>query len=61
MVTFPVIMKTLEGTKGVGVLFVNLIIKVDIFIQLLYSQNENIDLLLQEFLEMDFDIKSYCG
>ena len=35
----------------------NLILKIESLVQLLYSQNENIDLLLQEYKKTDFDIR----
>ena len=54
---YPIIMKTLEGSKGVGVLFVESERQMDGLIQLLYSQNENIDLLIQEYIKTDGDIR----
>ena len=47
---YPVIMKTLEGAKGVGVLFVESERSLESLIQLLYNQNEDIDLLLPEYI-----------
>ena len=38
---YPIIMKTLEGSKGVGVLFIESERQIESLIQLLYSQNEN--------------------
>ena len=54
---FPIIMKTLEGSKGVGVLFVESERQIESLIQLLYSQNENVDLLIQEYIKTDGDIR----
>ena len=54
---YPIIMKTLEGSKGVGVLFVESERQMDGLIQLLYSQNEDIDLLIQEYIKTDGDIR----
>ena len=51
------IMKTLEGSKGVGVLFIESEYQIESLVQLLYSQNENIDLLLQEYIKTDYDIR----
>ncbi len=54
---FPIIMKTLEGSKGVGVLFVESERSLDSLIQLLYNQNEDVDLLIQEYIKTDKDIR----
>ena len=54
---FPIIMKTLEGSKGVGVLFIESERQIESLVQLLYSQNENIDLLIQEYIKTDGDIR----
>ena len=50
-------MKTLEGSKGVGVLFIESERQMDSLVQLLFSQNEDIDLLLQEYIKTDWDIR----
>ena len=39
---FPIIMKTLEGSKGVGVLFIESERQMESIIQLLFNQNEDI-------------------
>ena len=54
---YPVIMKTLEGAKGIGVLFVESERSLESLIQLLYNQNEDIDLLLQEYIKTDGDVR----
>ena len=54
---YPIIMKTLEGSKGVGVLFVESERQMDGLIQLLYAQNPDIDLLIQEYIKTDGDIR----
>ena len=54
---FPIIMKTLEGSKGVGVLFVESERSLESLIQLLYNQDENVDLLIQEYIETDGDVR----
>ena len=46
---FPIIMKTLEGSKGVGVLFVESERSLTSLVQLLFNQDEDSDLLIQEF------------
>ena len=54
---FPIIMKTLEGSKGVGVLFIESERQIESLVQLLYSQNENVDLLIQEYIKTNGDIR----
>ena len=54
---FPIIMKTLEGSKGVGVLFIESERQIESLVQLLYSQNDDVDLLIQEYIETDGDIR----
>ena len=54
---FPIIMKTLEGSQGVGVLFIESERQMESLLQLLFNQNENIDLLIQEYIETDGDIR----
>jgi len=54
---FPIIMKTLEGSKGVGVLFVESERSLESLIQLLFNQNEDVDLLIQEYIENDGDVR----
>tara|TARA_Y100000296_G_scaffold83956_1_gene116083 strand:- start:65 stop:1438 length:1374 start_codon:yes stop_codon:yes gene_type:complete len=54
---FPIIMKTLEGSKGVGVLFIESERQIESLVQLLYNQNENVDLLIQEYIKTDCDIR----
>ncbi len=54
---FPIIMKTLEGAKGVGVLFIESERQIESLVQLLYSQNKDVDLLIQEYIKTDGDIR----
>ena len=54
---FPIIMKTLEGSKGVGVLFVESERQIESLVQLLSHQNEDIDLLIQEYIKTDGDVR----
>jgi hypothetical protein len=50
-------MKTLEGAKGVGVLFIESERQIESLVQLLYNQNEDVDLLIQEYIKTDGDIR----
>ena len=54
---FPLILKTLEGSKGVGVLFIESERSLKSIVQLLFSQNEDVDLLVQEYIKTDGDIR----
>ena len=54
---YPIILKTLRGSKGVGVLFVESERGLDSLCQVLYKQDEDADLLLQEFIPNDYDVR----
>ena len=54
---FPVIMKTLRGSKGVGVLFVDSERGLDSIVQLINKQDEDADLLVQEYIKTDYDVR----
>ena len=54
---FPIIMKTLEGSKGVGVLFVESERSLSSLVQLLYNQDEKADLLIQEYIKTPYDVR----
>ena len=54
---FPIIMKTLEGSKGVGVLFVESERSLTSLVQLLFNQDEDSDLLIQEFKKTEYDVR----
>ena len=48
---FPIILKTLRGSKGVGVLFVESERALTSIVQLLYKQDDDADILIQEYLK----------
>ena len=54
---FPMIMKTLTGSKGVGVLFVESERSLKALVQTLYKTNPETDLLLQEYVKTEFDVR----
>lgn len=56
-IKFPLIMKTLRGSKGVGVLFVDTEKGLDSIIQLIHKQDEDTDLLVQEYIKTDYDVR----
>ncbi len=56
-IEFPLIMKTLRGSKGVGVLFVDSAKGLDSIVQLIHKQDEDADLLIQEYIKTDYDVR----
>ena len=54
---FPIIMKTLRGSKGIGVLFIESKRALDAIVQLVYKTEEDSDLLIQEYIKTDFDVR----
>ena len=55
--TYPVILKTISGTKGVGVLFVESEKSLESMVQLLYKVDEEISLILQTYIKTDQDVR----
>ena len=55
--TYPVILKTIQGTKGVGVLFVESEKSLESMVQLLYKVDEEISLILQTYVKTDHDVR----
>src|SRR6056300_514127 len=56
-IKFPLIMKTLRGSKGVGVLFVDTEKGLDSIVQLIHKQDEDTDLIVQEYVKTDYDVR----
>jgi len=54
---FPIILKTLRGSKGVGVLFIESERALKSIVQLLYKQDSEMDILIQEYIKTDFDVR----
>ena len=54
---FPLILKTLRGSKGVGVLFVDSEKGLDSIVQLIHKQDEDTDLLMQQYIKTDYDVR----
>ena len=52
-------MKTLRGSKGVGVLFIDSEKGLDSIVQLIHKQDEDADLLIQEYIKTDYDVKAH--
>ena len=58
-IKFPLIMKTLRGSKGVGVLFVDSERGLESIVQLINKQDEDADLLVQEYIKTDYDVREH--
>jgi RimK family alpha-L-glutamate ligase len=56
-IKFPLIMKTLRGSKGVGVLFVDTEKGLNSIVQLIHKQDEDTDLLVQEYIKTEYDVR----
>ena len=54
---FPIILKTLRGSKGVGVLFVESERSLNSVVQLIFKTDPMADLLIQEYIKTDFDVR----
>jgi ribosomal protein S6--L-glutamate ligase len=54
---FPIVMKTLRGSKGVGVLFIESERGLKSLVQLLFKQDKYSDILIQEYKKTDFDVR----
>ena len=54
---FPMILKTSTGSRGVGVMWVESLKSLHSIIQLLYREDEYVDILLQEYIKTDYDVR----
>tara|TARA_B100000282_G_scaffold51462_1_gene32760 strand:+ start:1 stop:678 length:678 start_codon:yes stop_codon:yes gene_type:complete len=54
---FPMILKTAVGSTGVGVMFVESLKALVSIVQLLYREDRYIDILLQEYIKTDYDVR----
>ena len=55
---FPIILKTLRGSKGVGVLFIESERALESIVQLLYKQDKDSDILIQEYIKTEYDVRA---
>ena len=55
---FPIILKTSNGSRGVGVIFVESKKALEATVQLLYRENQYIDVLLQEYIPTKYDVRA---
>ncbi|MBE44842.1 MAG: hypothetical protein CMO16_06680 [Thaumarchaeota archaeon] len=54
---FPIILKTLRGSKGVGVLFIESERALSSIVQLMFKTDKDTDLLIQKYIKTDFDVR----
>jgi len=54
---FPIILKTLRGSKGVGVLFIESERALNSIVQLIFKSDSQADILIQEYIKTDFDVR----
>ena len=55
---FPISLKTLRGSKGVGVLFIESERALDSIVQLLYKEDKDTDILIQEYIKTEYDVRA---
>jgi RimK family alpha-L-glutamate ligase len=54
---YPLILKTLRGSKGIGVIFIESNRQLSSLVQLLWKQDETTEILLQSYIKSDFDVR----
>ncbi len=54
---YPLILKTSIGSRGVGVMFVESERALVGIVQLLYREDPYVDILLQEYINVDYDVR----
>jgi len=54
---FPMILKTAVGSRGVGVIWVESLKSLHSIVQLLYREDEYVDIILQEYIKTDYDVR----
>ena len=54
---FPMILKTAVGSRGVGVIWIESLKALHSVIQLLHREDEFVDVLLQEYIKTDYDVR----
>ncbi len=57
-VDFPIILKTSNGSRGVGVVWIESLKSLEAIVQLLYRENEYIDCILQEYIPIKYDVRA---
>ena len=55
---YPMILKTAMGTRGIGVTFIESFKSLITTLQLIYKIDEDIPLILQEYIKTDYDVRA---
>ena len=55
---FPLILKTAAGSRGIGVMWIESEKALHGLVQLLYREDEYIDIILQEYIKTDYDVRA---
>ena len=55
---YPMILKTAMGTRGIGVVFIESYKSLVTALQLIYKIDEDIPLILQEYIPTEFDVRA---
>jgi RimK family alpha-L-glutamate ligase len=54
---FPMILKTSTGSRGIGVMWIESLKSLHSVIQLLYREDQYVDIILQEYIKTDYDVR----
>jgi len=54
---FPFIVKTLQGSKGVGVIFVESMPALRSMLQLIWKVDEETEMIIQEYIPVEYDVR----
>lgn len=54
---FPMILKTSTGSRGVGVMWIESLKSLHSVVQLLYREDQYVDIILQEYVKTDYDVR----
>ena len=54
---FPIILKTAVGSRGVGIILIESLKSLHSVIQLLHREDEFVDILLQEYIKTNYDVR----
>ena len=55
---FPLILKTAAGSRGIGVMWIESEKALHGLVQLLYREDEYIDIILQAYIKTDYDVRA---
>ena len=55
---YPIILKTAAGSRGIGVMWIESEKALHGLVQLLYREDQYIDIILQEYIKTDYDVRA---